>query len=245
MIPAIQLAKIATTSVEDSPEAYIARLHDIGISAWSLETTRHHTPKVFYTDSSRQYLIDSPAGLIAQAAQLAERSATSICIIENISPEWVASLGAAWNIDPDVFETHAGNGYQEDLWLPHLDLDWNPRSTSERARPSFLGRPIEYVEGIFEYHTALSTLPTLEVDRSAVDPIIGEPVVGGMINVVPPNHVRRLCFKDGKWPLQSNTRITYCRPIVGMCKSSSPRLHSHSSYEEQLFHRVCLLHFES
>ena len=95
MSPAIQLAKIAMAGVEDSSEAYIARLHDIGISDWSLETTRHDSPKVFYTDSSRQYSIDSLAGLVVLAAQLAERSATSIRIIEDISVEWVASLGAA------------------------------------------------------------------------------------------------------------------------------------------------------
>jgi hypothetical protein len=240
-----QLTKIAVASATDTPESYLSRLQSLGIGAWSLETTRPDTTRVFYTDKSRQYPIDSPAGLIEQAAKLEESRFTSICVIENISAEWVASLGAAWDIDPYFFATHAENRDQDDLWRPRLNFNWNSDalnrdsgSSSEAARPSFLGGPIEYVEGIFQYHNALGLLLP-----SAVD---------GLIKVLPPNHVRRLYFKEGKWPVQSNTRISYCRPNIGMCKSTlgQTSYRTHFVNDQQIYSILSfltsfMLHFNS
>ncbi|KAH7304524.1 hypothetical protein B0I35DRAFT_444968 [Stachybotrys elegans] len=176
-----------------TPESYLSRLQGLGVDAWSLETKIGKT-RVFYTDESSSYPINSPTNLIA-TAKLAERGSTSICVIENISAEWVSSLGAAWDIDPSFFATHASKHYQDTPWQKDFDFGWDhdalsreSGSPSKAVRPSFLRGPIEFVDGIFRYDNASA------------------------VNL--PSHVPRVHSK-GECPVQS-TRITYCRPNIWM-----------------------------
>lgn len=201
-------------------ETYISRIQSLLAERphikWSLESKGSYLTKVAYTNTLENYRITSPEDLIAQSADLKESHELSICIIENISPEYVEALGTKWGIDPMFFIEHATNPDKDKLWWSK-EWDWSPpdHSSSEgrdeshapkdllaSRAPSFLKDSSGHLDGVFEYH---NEIPGLE--PSAIEKLNSSP-----------NFIYRHCFKDKKWPMQSNTRISYCRPNIWMCK---------------------------
>jgi hypothetical protein len=183
-----------------------------------LESKGSHMTKAFYTNWVESYPVNSPDDLIAQSARLKESGSASVCIIENISAEYIEALGRAWQIDPKFFAGHATNPAQDRLWWReqwHWDLAENspgeaqagsqaPLESSMMDAASIQNGKFGHMDGIFEYQNEFPDL---------------EPSIFEKLNSVP-NLIHRHCFKDGKWPIQSNTRISYCRPNNYMCKQN-------------------------
>lgn len=169
-------------------------------------------PKVFCTKWEEDYPINSPDDLILQSKRLHEQRATSMCVIENISAEYIEAIGPAWNIDPEFFAAHATNPDRDKLWWGE-DWDWGASNETplidsqgkpmrlQRTVP-FLEKAVGHLDGIFEYHNEIPN-----PDQSVYESLNSSP-----------NAITRHCFKDTKWPIQSNTRISYCRPNTFMCK---------------------------
>jgi hypothetical protein len=201
-------------------ETYISRIKSLLAEhphiKWSLESKGSCLTQVAYTDTLENYSITSPEDLIAQSAGLKESRETSICIIENISTEYVEALGTEWEIDPMFFIEHATNPDKDKLWwskkwdwpLPDHssseggDESYAPMDLLPSKTPCFLKDSSGHLDGVFEYH---NEIPGLE--PSAFEKLNSSP-----------NFIYRHCFKDKKWPMQSNTRISYCRPTMSMCK---------------------------
>ncbi|EPE34320.1 Magnesium transport protein CorA, transmembrane region [Glarea lozoyensis ATCC 20868] len=197
---------------EPEPDQYISEIKRLLAphvnSRWSLESNRSHLTKVAYTDTYEEYPIASPKQLIAQAAILTDEETLSICIIENISKEYVEVLGTEWGIDPMFFVEYASNPAKNALWWSNK-WDWKPpevpgepdspnsQELSWSAKnPSFFRLPSGYLDGVFEYHNETPNLSPSTLSKLNSSP----------------NLIYRHCFKDKDWPIQSNTRISYCRP---------------------------------
>jgi hypothetical protein len=131
-------------------------------SRWSLDSNRSHQTKVAYTDINEEYPITSLKELIAQSTSLKDEETPSICIIENISREYVEALGTEWGIDPMFFVDYASNPAENALWwsnkwswkAPEVpeELD-NPDAQEfswSEMNPSFLGLPSGYLNSIFQ-----------------------------------------------------------------------------------------------
>lgn len=214
---------------------------------WSIEAKGSESTKIFYTDMSTDYPISDPAALVARSAELKEQRATSICIIENISGEYVEALGSKWKIDPTFFVAHATNPDRSQLWgskgwnwssptvpstkpghMRQLSTEIERYVETGDRRPTFLENAFGHLDGIFEYHNEKPDL---------------EPRAYGLLDSAP-NFIRRHCFKDAggykrdrKWPIQSNTRISYCRPNTYMCKQlpQNEELHFNRMFALDLF----------
>ena len=184
---------------------------------WLSEPKGSNSTKVFFTDWNRDYPVNSPSELLAHSAGLEESRDLRVCIIENISAEYIETLGSAWNIDAEFFAVHAKNPDRNRLWErkewqlePRLHIvpgvreqfHSQPRSPVLRDGHSFLHDSCDYLDGIFEYH---NEFPNLE--PSAYQNLGSSP-----------NIISRHCFKDSRWPIQSSTRISYCRPDKITCK---------------------------
>jgi len=189
---------------------------------WDSRIQRSSSTQVSYIDMNcKTYETKSPADLISQSAVLKENGMLSICVIENISGEYLETLGSGWDIDPKFFAAHATNPDKDKLWEYRFWEDRNedrktPDVTSDKTNDSgvqstFLEScmPYEYLsgdsghlDGIFEYEGEINNLNSTELELLSSSS----------------NFIHRHCFKDGQWPVQTTTRISYCRLNAYMCK---------------------------
>lgn len=183
-------------------KTYVSKMHDLAPSAKyreglvkALSGSDAKTTKVFYTNLRSEPHINTPSNLIACALADYESDTSSVCMIENISPEYVKALGSAWNLDPEFFAGHATNPRQEDLWTR-----WKAPSNPDAVYSS---RQYEHLDGVFEY------------------PDIGLPPDESLNSL--PNHFHRHCFRKPPYGVQSNTRISYYRIHRLFCKSINHR----------------------
>ena len=128
-----------------------------------------------------------PAELAEHGQSLAPGDSPHVCIIENISPNWIEALGVSWDIDPHFFVDHAENPTKEDFWSAKLVDLWQKKT---RRRYCSLN-------GTFEYHGR-------ELRRS-------NDVHASL------NFFHRHIFKTGGYPPQANTRISYYRVNRRLC----------------------------
>ncbi|KAF9734672.1 hypothetical protein PMIN06_006180 [Paraphaeosphaeria minitans] len=119
----------------------------------------------------------------------ADRDNAAICIIENISPAYIGILGPAWNISASFFANHSKHTNKDHFWGRPIRWSWEPNDEDPRVMsyPTHI-----HLDGMFEYHH-------LDIIHQAER-------LGYFPNTFP-----RDCFKEGKYPVQSNTRISYCR----------------------------------
>lgn len=211
--------EVVNETAAGANETYVSRLQSLLAERpdikWSLESKGSSLTKVSYTNTLESYPITSPEDLIARSEAL-ESEELSICIIENISAEYVEALGTRWGIDPMFFVKHATNPDKEKLWWSR-NWSWSPLDDLTSQVPNEPHAPGSLVpsrktlwlegdsgrlDGIFEYHNEIPGLA-----NSAFQELTSSP-----------NFINRHCFKDKDWPLQSNTRISYCRPNLSMCK---------------------------
>jgi hypothetical protein len=181
----------STAALHESHASYISRFNvllDVHHIKVPIEPKASDGPKIFCSNNSLKGSLDSPENLITLTEHWERTQSTSICIIEGISAEYIAALGSRWSIDPMFFVMYMTNRDQEKLWWGR---EWNfdQRNLNEC---SYLEGDYDHMDGIFEYHNESPSSPTLSA-------------------FVSPGQTHRHCFKDANWPLQSNTRISYCR----------------------------------
>jgi CorA-like Mg2+ transporter protein len=186
----------------NSNKTYVSKIHDLAPSTNDLQALVNvlskpdaKTTKVFYSNLDSQPHINTPSDLIASARADWESGTRAVCVIENISPEYIEALGSAWNLDPEFFAGHATNPRREDLWKR-----WQPPPGDPAAENS---RRYEHLDGVFEYPDIRVT-PHESLDSS-------------------PNYFHRHCFREPTYGVQSNTRISYYHVNRVLCKSTNDR----------------------
>ena len=151
-------------------------------------------PKIFLADLEGEIRVEDRDHLLDYATLAAKSQKYTVCVIENISPEYSEALESSWDIDAQFFNTHRMNPPRERLW-DNRRYTWrraDMEEPNETKDPSF-----GYLDGIYEYH--------------------GLSLAGEALNSSP-NHNYRHCFQKGVYPIQSNTRISYCRVNPWLCE---------------------------
>lgn len=139
--------------------------------------------------SARTQTLNTPAEVFNAAAENLSYSRKIVCIVENISSEYIGSLGFAWDIDPGFFVQHAENPRREDLWVPkEFELDG--------SRANF-----SCIDGNFEYHG-------LEVNN--------DKELNFRPNRFE-RYCYKTTW-EGVETIASNTRISYCRVMELFCR---------------------------
>ncbi|KAK1080702.1 hypothetical protein LTR33_005319 [Friedmanniomyces endolithicus] len=146
---------MATTNVPISvtPNGYLAKVNQRS-TKMNVPWPEHHVagvrPHVLYHSSIEviNTSIASPEELFAIADNIHQQR-LAVCVIENITPNWIEALGTAWDIDPEFFVGHASNPREEDLWTPQTVHIWSHR-TSVRPQP----RPFYNLMGTYTHHKA-------------------------------------------------------------------------------------------
>lgn len=137
--------------------------------------------------------VTNPGELLKGASDFRTRLRHAVCVIENMSSEYVEMLSAALNPDSAFLIDYTSNPIKESLWLQ--DSLSNPRSNA--SHPSY---KFEHLAGVYEYHN-------FQIDDN-------------LLLSSYPNHVNRHCFNDENRSysrnqtfgmLQSNTRLSYYR----------------------------------
>ncbi|CAK3909492.1 Magnesium transport, transmembrane region [Lecanosticta acicola] len=181
--------------LQRAEEEYICRLikHSKTTQSSFCESNHGFQQRVFYLGLDLQ----NP-DLGAVLRQHEEDEATgrrSICVVENISPEWVGTLGVAWNIEQDFFLQHAFNSNTGgDLWNAVMGPQAREEAwissvvwvgLSRRGSDVQIGRQHYFIEGMLR-HTGRDYTSS--------------------------NRIQRLSQHGGeKYGEQINTKISYCR----------------------------------
>ncbi|KAK0276701.1 hypothetical protein LTR35_002842 [Friedmanniomyces endolithicus] len=146
---------MATTNVPIivTPDGYLARVIQRS-TKMNVPWPEHHVagvrPHVLYHSSTEliNTSIASPEELFAFADDIHQQR-LAVCVIENITPNWIEALGTAWDIDPEFFVGHASNPREEDHRTPQTEHIWSHRS-SVRPQP----RPFYNLMGTYTHHKA-------------------------------------------------------------------------------------------
>ena len=94
--------------------------------------------KIYYTNSQLKSRIGTPSDIVALSAEDLKIGREAFCVVENISPRFIAEFGSAWNLDPEFFVGHVTNPNVEDLWAKH-SVDYEVRK-------------YRHLDGVFTYH---------------------------------------------------------------------------------------------
>lgn len=154
-------------------------------------------PEIFYCNRDGEQFITSIDGLVQRIKLDASPTRVAVCVIENISTADSASLMQGLDLDPTwwtLFDTFVNTESKQSFWKQHTSWDWKPPQHNTDVDPrEHLDVAIShvYVDGMFEYH-GLEQRP------------------GGILTTEP-NFAKRECFQEGSWPIQSTTRLSYCR----------------------------------
>lgn len=169
-----------------------------GVST-ALSKPENDSTKAWFIDKARSFTTSTLAQVLATVTSGPLISET-ICIIENISPQYIEGVGSAWDISPGFFVEHARNPLVENLWLPKdpeaLLGTWDPQD----ARRFQDNRRAWHIDGNFEYH-GLNVQDYTNLNSA-------------------PNYFKRYCFQStwgGVETITSNTRISYCRVNKMFC----------------------------
>ena len=171
----------------------IANLYELEDVVTALSYSGANNAKTYLVteaeSSAQTTSIDGPAQVLKAVTQNLSQSRETICIVENVSPEYINVLGSAWDIDPAFFVTHAVNPRREHLWN---SKDFEPNTKEGR---------FSCIDGNFEYH-GLSISSDGELNSQP-----------NHLN----RHCYRSTW-EGVETITSNTRISYYRVKKWFCK---------------------------
>jgi hypothetical protein len=154
-----------------------------------------YSEHVFVSPSSTRNTLQIDE-LLQQAEVDRDHRNAAICIIENVSPAYIGVLGRSWEIDPSFFANHAKHSDKDQFWDRPVRWSWVP----DDQDPSIMSKqPYVHLDGMFEYHHLDSMQEASKLGHF-------------------PNTFPRDCFKQWKYPVQSNTRISYCRALPNLCE---------------------------
>lgn len=150
----------------------------------------------------------STATLLKQAKHDAESNQYAACVIENISPEYMAAVGVGWNIARDFFIQHAANPVGDRLWEAVMGGVAQNRALELSYARIDLTQQQDGTRALCDYYS----------------------IEGYLNHVVKPGYSRfgRRLEHDPHWGWQTNTKISYCRVSKYFCE------YDHSYYERSL-----------
>ena len=124
-------------------------------------------------------------------------SRKAVCIVEDISWEWIGAMGITWGIEPQFFAEHGVNPQGDDPWRVLFPED-------RRLGAPQVSSKYKYMDGVFEHHYLANRQTALDI----------------LNNSFCRSAYRRQCWnsKDSSYPPSSNTRISYCRVNANLCK---------------------------
>jgi hypothetical protein len=136
----------------------------------------------------------TPESVIQTAGADIHERPHAVCVIENIGPDWIETLGSAWDLDPDFFLNHARNPQKEGLWNHVFGV--RPKDFDMERQEN---EPYCSIDGVFEYNDWETTQGKRLLSVHTL--------------------MKRHCWEGPKpYPLSSNTRISYYRINRGFCK---------------------------
>ena len=110
----------------------------------------------------------------------------AVCIVENITSSWIERLEHEWGIDSEFFKTHMENPAKEHLWKNVFE--GAPIYDPNRTYHSV------HIPGIIEYEDwQVRNGQKLDLTSNS----------------------SRHCVQEGKYPISSNTVISYCHTLGG------------------------------
>jgi hypothetical protein len=122
-------------------------------------------------------------------------SRQTVCVVEDISWDWIGAMGITWEIGPSFFADYGVN--------PSGDNPWNTLFLSV-PEPTAKAYRYHHLDGVFEHQY-----------------LTGHPTAFDMLN----NGLQRSAYHRRCWipagfshPPSSSTRISYCRVNANFCK---------------------------
>lgn len=119
------LSRFASFSVDSTAMVSLAR-ESAYLSQLSESAGIHHpirallnqrqygSPRAcFYNETRAEVLVAAPEKLLEWASL---PQGDSVCVVENISPQWMARLGSAWGLDTSFFLHHVDRRERKNLW---------------------------------------------------------------------------------------------------------------------------------
>jgi hypothetical protein len=124
-------------------------------------------------------------------------SQQAVCIVEDISWDWIGLMGVAWGIEPEFFAEYGVNPEGTSPWETLFPKNHRLGATQGPSK-------YYHVDGVFEHN------------HLASDPEAFDTLKNGLRRSV---H-RRRCWvcDDSSYPPSSNTRFSYCRVNANLCK---------------------------
>ena len=180
-------------------ESYIDRVKKVSIARGCLENISEalvpHTPNPIATwlNGTTQETNDV-LKILALAKGDGTEPGKAVCIVEDISWEWINAMGTAWGIEPHFFAEYGINPKDDNAWK-HLFPD--DRRLGAAQGPS----KCYHVDGVFEHH------------HLAGDPTALDRLRKGLRRSL----YRRRCWADPSYSPSSNTRFSYCRVNANLC----------------------------
>lgn len=118
----------------------------------------------------------------------------AVCIVEDISWDWIGEMGVAWGIEPHFFAEYGVNPKDDNAWKRLFPDD---RRLGAAQGPS----KYYHVDGVFEHHHLTGDPTALDRLRKGLRRSL----------------YRRQCWADPSHPPSSNTRFSYCRVSANLC----------------------------
>jgi hypothetical protein len=133
---------------------------------------------------------------IEKVFEEAQRARNAVCIVEDISWDWIGAMGVTWGIEPHFFADYGVSPGGDKPWESLLP-------NSRRSRVMRCASRYHHVDGVFDHQH-----------------LAGHPEAFTMLkNVLQRSEHRRQCWiSTGSSPLPlSSTRISYCRVNAKLC----------------------------
>ena len=141
--------------------------------------------------------------VLDQAQRDSAVSQQAVCIVEDISWDWIGAMGVAWGVEPQFFAKHGVNPQGYNVWETLF-----PKSHELGA----IQYPSQcfHVDGVFEHHHVTP-------DRKAFK---------ALEDALRHSTHRRRCWisPDPSYSPSSSTRFSYCRVNANLCMIIRPLL---------------------
>ena len=151
---------------------------------------------IYYTTVGQEQPTNSPQALIKQIKNDIANQRYAICVIENISSLYTEPLIANQIFSSQFVQDHEAHEARTKFWTVHHPWRWS----SDLSIDQFASSRAAHIDGMFEYHGLNCNTSYLQSS---------------------PNYVKRDCFEERPWPIQSNTRISYYRSAPSLCGSNT------------------------
>ncbi|KAK3643986.1 hypothetical protein LTR56_009838 [Elasticomyces elasticus] len=125
-----------------NPDSYLAKVIQLARDEevpWPKGQAFGVRPSVLYYSpiSGRVESLATPEHVLVRRRNDQQSQNPTVCVVENITPQWIESLGAAWDLEPSFFVHHAYNPPLEAHWRTHEHSEGAFFSRSSERRDAF------------------------------------------------------------------------------------------------------------